>query len=40
MTRNAGGTLAPMTEGSTQAVTTTVHYAGIVATKRFSLLAP
>jgi hypothetical protein len=33
---NADGTLGPLTPGSTQATTMTVHHPGIVKTKRFS----
>jgi hypothetical protein len=40
VTINSDGTLAPLTAGSAQAVTTIVHHPGIVATKRFSFPAP
>jgi hypothetical protein len=40
MTQNADGTLAPMTEGSTQATTMIVHQPGIRQTAKFTMLAP
>jgi hypothetical protein len=39
-TTNADGTLAPLTEGSTQPVTTIVRHAGIVPTRRFCFGLP
>jgi hypothetical protein len=38
MTLNADGTMSPLTEGSTQAVTIKVTHAGIVRTERWSFL--
>jgi hypothetical protein len=40
MTLNADGTLAPITEGSTQPTTTVITHAGIVATRRYSFKSP
>src|SRR5262245_36412912 len=40
MTKNADGTLAPLTEGSTQPTTMIVHQPGICQTARFTMLAP
>ena len=40
MTQNADGTLAPITEGSTQPTTMIVHQPGIRQTARFTMLAP
>jgi hypothetical protein len=40
MVQNADGTLAPMTEGSTQATAMIVHQPGIRQTARFTMLAP
>jgi hypothetical protein len=39
-TTNADGTLAPLTEGSTQPVTTIVRHAGIVQVMRYQFLIP
>jgi hypothetical protein len=39
-TTNSDGTLAPLTEGSTQAVTTIMRHAGIVPTRRFCFVLP
>jgi hypothetical protein len=40
MTKNADGTLAPLTPGSTQAVTMVVHRAGIHMVKRYAFEMP
>jgi hypothetical protein len=40
MTQNADGTLAPITECSTQPTTMIVHQPGIRQTARFTMLAP
>jgi hypothetical protein len=37
---NADGSLGPLTEGSTEAVTSVVHHPGVVAVKRWSFAAP
>jgi hypothetical protein len=40
MKQNADGTLAPLTEGSTQPTTTVITHAGITKTLRYSFRAP
>ena len=37
---NADGSLDPLVEGSTKAVTSVVHHPGVVTVRRWSFLAP